>query len=77
MTAASSRNENLLADEVESCDHLGDGVLHLNAKFISRKNHSPSGEKAFDRPGAAVLDGAGRLDSDPSDPFSQLVVDPR
>ena len=44
--------------------------------FISRKNHSPSGESSPSIvPGAAIADGARRGDGDLADPCAQLVAD--
>src|SRR5690242_14139700 len=70
------RDEDLLADEIEPGDHLGDGVLDLDSRVhLHEEVVAVAREQSLDRPGGAVATGSGRLDADRADPLPELVVD--
>ena len=70
------RDEHLLAHEVEPGDHLGDRVLHLDARVhLHEEVLAVLGEQTLDRSGGDVAGGARGVDADAADACAQLLVD--
>ncbi len=69
------RDENLLSDQVEPGDELGDGVLDLDpGVHLHEEVLAVAGEQALDRPGRAIPRRPRGLDRDRADPLSQRRV---
>src|SRR5262249_57232084 len=72
------RDENLLADEIEAGDELGDGVLDLDARVhLEEEPLALRGEKSLDGAGAPIPDRASGGDRYLADPGADLFVDCR
>ena len=70
------RDEDLLANEVELGDHLGDRVLDLDpCVHLHEEVVAVARQQALDRPRRAVPAGSGSLDADCADPLPELLVD--
>jgi hypothetical protein len=67
----------LLADDVDSRDHLSHAVLDLDAGVHLEEEVVVTDLQALDRAGATVVDGLGRVGGDLADPIAHLIVDVR
>ena len=70
-------DRDLLADDVEAGDHLGDAVLDLDPGVHLEEEVLVADLHALDRAGAAVVDRERRVGGDLADPLAHLVVDVR
>src|SRR5436190_2412914 len=68
-------DEELLANEVESCHHFGDGVLDLDPRVHLEEEVLAFGcQETFDRARAAIARRPRSVDGDPSDPRAEIVA---